>query len=115
MSIVRAIAVDSVATLFAQIDDPRVAEAQAALRAAKRSDQKRSVKARYPDVFKAHPATGMPFDTEHSCSTCAFKIRKPWAEKSFLKCEQEGRIGGYDASDIRAWWPACSLWQEARR
>jgi len=47
------------------------------------------------------------------CKDCIFFIRKNFHDKTYFKCEKS-RDSNCSASDIRASWDACALFQEMR-
>lgn len=51
---------------------------------------------------------------EHCCGTCANLVRVRSGGSTYAKCYEYG-ISASDATDWRAKWPACGLWQEAKQ
>jgi len=46
----------------------------------------------------------------HTCGTCAFCLRTGYRSSTYFKCEKN-RISHGAATDWRAGWPACGLWE----
>lgn len=68
----------------------------------------------HPVTMRAlHPAAP-PVDDRTApgprCRTCTHLYRKVRGS-TWLKCDQRATSG--QATDVRAWWPACALWREA--
>ena len=41
------------------------------------------------------------------CGDCVHRIMRGGAAKSYPKCDLPGRSSRGEATDVRAWWPAC--------
>jgi hypothetical protein len=74
--------------------------------------QRRTVKARLAIAAGKHPANGLPIDTTHTCNDCVHLHRYEYHNRTYIKCPNH-RLGEShsEASDMRAGWPACSLFK----
>lgn len=85
------------------------AEAEAALSAGRRLTlrQKRDVEA------GRHPlADGATYPDRGTCGDCRFRRLEEYHNRTYPKCAAPGvRNASSVATDVRAWWPACSKWE----
>lgn len=51
----------------------------------------------------------MPLAANESatCGKCVHRVNRHGGAKSYPKCDIPGRDSRSEASDVRAWWPAC--------
>lgn len=85
------------------------AEAEAAVSAGRRLTlrQKRDVEA------GRHPlAPGATYPERGTCGDCLFRQIEKHNDYRFAKCHAPGVRNAHSAAtDVRAWWPACSKWE----
>ena len=85
------------------------AEAEAELSAGRRLTlrQKRDVEA------GRHPlANGAYYPDRCTCGDCRFRRLEEYHNRTYPKCAAPGvRNANSAATDVRAWWPACSKWE----
>lgn len=88
-------------------------------------DARRTARQRESLAGGVHPGTRLPlhhaaapFDDRAAegarCKGCARLYRTGAGNKDFLKCEAAGTHnsrGSWGPPDIRAWWPACRLYE----
>jgi len=48
-----------------------------------------------------------------TCGTCAYLFRKRYTSRTYLKCSMRGGLTSGAATDQKAGWRACGLWEEA--
>jgi hypothetical protein len=91
-------------------------------------DRRRTVRQRLDLAKGVHPLTGGPLHklaaphddrdaAGHRCGTCRFRIVEEYRSRSYPKCHwPDGTLNPPyvthgPASDVRAWWPACTEYQ----
>jgi hypothetical protein len=76
------------------------------------------LRARQQEAFELgyHPATGVRLlvGTSETCGDCRFRKLYGYHTRSYPKCENpRARIAHSEATDVRASWPACRLFERA--
>lgn len=72
-------------------------------------DRARTARQRRDVAAGRHPLTGgKTFPDRGTCGTCIHRIRVTWHVKRYPKCDAAGTPTHGAATDVRAWWPACS-------
>lgn len=79
------------------------------------ADRRRTLRQRRDVERGIHPLNGLQLvgDGSTTCGNCAFRELFTYHRRSYPKCT--ARDGVYlthgPASDVRAWWPSCPLWE----
>lgn len=59
-----------------------------------------------------HPVTGLPFDYEHACKTCAHFTTRTRLKRKIVGCDLAPHLDGDDFDNqVRAAFPACVRWR----